>query len=309
MRRLTIVLLALFTFVFAFSRLELLYGHKFYDATGRAQWISARHEMALGNPIVFFASREFDLPPQRVFTKIKIVGDPQYDLFFNGVEVGGRRVGEAIALDEYDVSKLARDTNNRMVVAVRSANGVSGLIASIDLAPEFLNYIVTGNDWNIVTEWSPDLLQRDSPSSVRPMLLGRPPARRWNYPSRQSGTFALPPSEVVQPNEAFSFKTALPDIQVAGGVAVTARRAVNATAYDFGIGTHGRVRLTLPAATAPRVVNVRFRNERSDLAVIEGDVVPFVFAAGETMVTDPQVREFRYVTVYGSNARADVLRQ
>src|SRR5690348_11454597 len=40
-RRLTIAMLALFAVVAAYSKLDLLYSHKFFDNTGRAQWIWA----------------------------------------------------------------------------------------------------------------------------------------------------------------------------------------------------------------------------------------------------------------------------
>src|SRR5258708_3712834 len=106
MRRLTVALGFLFLFVFAFSRLELLYGDKFYDVpnTGNAQWIWMRLHMSAGDPAAFYATRDFDLPPGRQFTRIKIHGDPEYTLYFNGVEIGGRRVGEDSFLDTYDVS-------------------------------------------------------------------------------------------------------------------------------------------------------------------------------------------------------------
>src|SRR4029077_4665175 len=39
MRRLTISVAALFLLTAAFARLDLLYSHKFFDVTGRAQWV------------------------------------------------------------------------------------------------------------------------------------------------------------------------------------------------------------------------------------------------------------------------------
>src|SRR5438874_2882294 len=181
LRRLLIIAAAIFVIVAAVSRLELLYSHKFFDNTGTAQWIWQQNRLAQGDPAAFFATHDFDLPPNRSFTRIKMLGDPEYTLYFNGVAVGGRHVGDDNeALDTYDVSTLARDKNNRMVVAVRSANGVGGLIAAIDLTQEFGNFVVTGNDWHIVRRWRDDLLLHDPPSVdvTRPQLLGRPPARR-----------------------------------------------------------------------------------------------------------------------------------
>lgn len=309
-RLFTLALGFLFLFVFAFSRLEWLYGDKFFDVsnTGNGQWIWMPLRMADGDPAAFYATREFDLPPGRQFTRIKILGDPEYTLYFNGTEIGGRRVGEESALDVYDVSKLARDKGNRLVVAARSANGVGGLIASVDLTEEFRNYIVTGRDWHIVPRWQPDILQRDHGPFVRPLLLGKPPARRWNYLSRRPGNVLEPAAGVLVPREAFSFKTRLADVQVKDGVPVTVALPVSATAYDFGIGAEGRLRLTTPTASgAARVIRVRFTTERSELFDVEGAVETFTFAAGETTIVDPQKRVFRYAEVYG-RAAAEVVR-
>src|SRR4051795_5375703 len=76
MRRLSIVFGLLVLFTFAFSRLQLLYSHKFFDNTGRAEWIWVNPRIASGDPQAFFATTDFDLPPNRYFTKIKLAGDP-----------------------------------------------------------------------------------------------------------------------------------------------------------------------------------------------------------------------------------------
>src|ERR1700682_3511084 len=107
-----------------------------------------------------------------------------------------------------------------MVVAVRSANGVGGLIASIDIAPDF-RFMGTGRDWHIVTQWRPNILLRDNGLVLRPMLLGRPPARRWNYLTRRPGQLAAPVKSVLPPKEPISLRTALAEIQLVEGFAVT----------------------------------------------------------------------------------------
>src|SRR5258706_13235279 len=97
--------------------------------------------MADGDPAAFYATREFDLPPGRQFTQIKVLGDPEYTLYFNGVEIGGRRGEEDIVLDTYDVSKLAREKGNRIVLAPRSPNRVGGLNVAGDLTHEVCDYV------------------------------------------------------------------------------------------------------------------------------------------------------------------------
>ena len=267
--RLLIIAAAIFVIVAAISRLELLYSHKFFDNTGTAQWIWQRNRLAQGDPAAFFATHEFDLPPNRSFTRIKMLGDPEYTLCFNGVAVGGRHVGDDNeALDTYDVTALARDKKNRMVVALRSANGVGGLIAAIDLTQEFGNFVVSDNDWHIVRRWRDDLLLHDPPSLdiTRPQLLGRPPARRWNYlVQREANPFAAA-QHVIAPHEVFDFETALPEIAVIGGTAVTVSRKTHATAYDFG-PVSGRARFTIRnIGNAARNVTVRFANDRPELS-------------------------------------------
>lgn len=310
LRRLVILSISIFVTVGAFSRLQLLYSHKFFDNTGRAQWVWQQNRLADGDPAAFFATREFDLPPNRAFTRIKMLGDPEYTLYFNGVAVGGRHVGDDNeALDTYDVSKLARDKKNRVVVAVRSANGVGGLIASIDLTQEFGNFIVTGGDWRIVRGWRDDLLLRDPPAAeiMRPQLLGSPPARRWNYLAEREARPFAPAQRVIAPRQSFAFDTALAEIDVIGGTAVTVSRKTHATAYDFG-QVSGRARLTVGAVgNTARSVTVRFANQRSELFAVEGPVEHFVFAAGERTIVDEDARNFRYVTIYGSAASVSVV--
>jgi hypothetical protein len=309
-RRLLIIAAAVFVIVAAISRLELLYSHKFFDNTGTAQWIWQQNRLAKGDPAAFFATHEFDLPPNRTFTRIKMLGDPEYTLYFNGVAVGGRHVGDDNeALDTYDVSALARDKKNRMVVALRSANGVGGLIASIDLTQEFGNFIVTGNQWHIVRRWRDDLLLHDPlPGDItRPQLLGQPPARRWNYLVQRDAKPFAPVQRVIAPRQSFDFETALPEIDVLGGIAVTVSRKTHATAYDFG-PLSGRARLTIRnVGNTARNVIVRFANDRPELFTVEGNIERFVFAAGERVILDEETRNFRYVTVYGSAASVDVV--
>ena len=294
---------------FSLSRLYLLYGHKFFDITGRAEWIWAQHQLSRDIPVAFFATREFDLPPNRYFTHVKIAGDPEYTLWFNGTEIGGRKLGDARALDVYDVTDLARTSANRMVVGVRSGDGVGGVIASIDIGPDYQNVIVTDGSWHIVRRWMEDLMVRDPDRGAitRPMLLGRPPIGRWNYLGRQDRSRAEAAHRIVAPRDAFDFRTALPVIEVRGGVAVTVPQPKRASVFDFNPIT-ARARLTLRyTSTFAHAVNVRFANERSELYAIEGPVEQFVFAEGERTIVDPVERRFRYVMVYGSEATAEAV--
>ena len=306
----TIGLVLLFALVAAYTKLDLLYSHKFFDVTGRAQWIWDNHRLASGDPLAFFAVHDFDLPEHRYFTHVKIAGDPEYTLWFNGREIGGHRVGERPPLDVYDVTRLARTGRNRIVVALRSPNGVGGLIASVDLAPDTQNFVVSGKDWQIFRRWSDDLPLRN-PAAMQPlapMLLGEPPARRWNYLTAQDVPLAEALKTSSGPRAVFTIDAALPEVRIIDGVAVAVTKKVRATVYDFGF-TRGHALLTIsPPRPSSTLIEVRFANVQSELAPAEGNVEPFVFAAGERTVHDSEERGFRYVMVYGSGASVVVER-
>lgn len=309
MRRLTGLVVFLVLFTAAFSYLWRLYSTKFEATTGPASWIWAPHRISRNMPVVFFAARDFDLPPGRNWTRIKILGDPEYVLYFNGRRIGGRRVGDDRHLDVFDVSELARDKENRILVAVRSTNGVGGLIAAVDVAPEIENLVITGRDWKLFGEWSPVLPIADVGTFARPVIIGRPPAGRWNFLTPRQGEPARTEVRVIQPREARSYRTEIPTIRIRQGVAVAGKEAVRATAYDFG-PTTGRIRVTsnlqLPV---PWVIRARTANAPEELNALLAPDLPFVFAPGETFVDDAEPRSFRYVIVYGARGRAEVVQE
>jgi hypothetical protein len=251
-RRLVLgTLLGLLLFA-AITGLNTLFSQKFFDATGGAQWIWDAHRLADQTPVGFFAARDFILPSNRLYTHIKIVGDPQYTLYFNGREIGGRRTGETSTLDVYDVSGDAHDGRNRVVVAVRSADGVGGLIVSIDLSPEIANFVVSDREWKIFRVWRPDLLTHDPAGApwAGPMLIGRPPMGRWNYLTRAPAPTKPQPVGVASPRQAFAFTTELAEVRNVAGVLVVGNKKVTATAYDFGQVT-GWPRITLSDRRVP----------------------------------------------------------
>jgi hypothetical protein len=301
------VVLFLVLFTASFSYLHRVYGRKFFDATGRAEWIWARHRINTNVPVVFFAAHDFNLPPHRPYTRVKILGDPEYTLYLNGVLVGGRRIGQNAHLDLYDVSALARNGRNRIVVAVRSVSGVGGLIASIDNGLDH-NAVVTGPDWAIYRHWSPRLLAGDLSSVAgRPQIIGKPPIGQWDYLPIQTVAGQPAVTGVLQPKGEESRILELPLIRVQSGVAVAGTVKEQAVIYDFG-HVAGRVRLRLigtPDGSA--VVHVRLANVPEDIDVVETQTQPYVFGSGEETLTDPEQNRFRYVIVYGGKARAEVV--
>jgi hypothetical protein len=311
LRRLGIATAFVFVFAAAFALLERTYSQKFYDLTGRAEWIWPAHRMSDNMPVAFFAARDFDLPKERIFTHLKVMGDPEYTVYLNGKEIAGRKIDQdERSLDFYDISALAKTGRNRIVIAVRAPRGVGGLIAAIDIAPEQANWIVTNSDWRIYREWSPEILVRDSPNVYwqGPLVIGEPPIGRWNYLTLNPRELAAPPAAMQAAREEFEQFGFIPTIRTKSGVAVAGTERARATVFDFG-PTSGRVRLITGAKrVASQAIPVRLANHREELARAEWTLRPVVFAPGESVVTMPESYQFRYVMVFGwKDVRAEVV--
>lgn len=306
-RKWTIVLVLSFLFFAAFTTLNAVYGHKFYDITGRAKWIWPRVEMSSEIPVAFFAARDLDLPPTRYYTHIKIACDPEYTLYLNGREIASKRMTDASALDVYDVSSLVHDGRNRIVIAVRSVKGVGGLLVAVDLAPETENWVVTDRTWKLSRVWDASLLQRDPGVTESPIEIGQPPLGRWNYLEPRDTPIESASVATTQPQTSFEAKTRLPEIKVVGGTAIGSTRPVRVFGYDFG-WLDGRVRIVRDRdINLCQVLEVRYANAKEELMAVEGKTESIVFAPGESAVADPDVRHFRWIGVYGRPARADVI--
>ncbi len=303
----TVVIALGFLFVAAFVRLNIVYGRKFFDVSGPARWIWPKVDISSDLPVTFFATRDFSLPANRYYTKIKVAADPQYTLYFNGREIAGRRAGEESVLDVYDVTQLAKTGRNRIVIAVRATEGVGGLLAALDISPETENYVVTDASWKVATSWRPELITRDVPGMSHPRLIGTPPIGRWNYLTPRPAALEVPPSETVQPAGSWYFRGVLPEVQVIEGIAVRGKKYTRAWAYDFGKVMSGRIRLTRASMIGGDVIDVRLTGTKEQLLPVEGDLHSFCFAPGERTVTDPETRLFRYVAVYERPATPEAL--
>ncbi|HSP34785.1 MAG TPA: hypothetical protein VLU46_10760 [Thermoanaerobaculia bacterium] len=307
MRRLTAIAVALLIATAAVWYLVRFYTRRFDNYTGNAKWIWASAQLSRNEPVVFFAAREFALPDTRAYTHVKIFADPQYTLYFNGIEIAGRRVYESRDLDVYDVSKIAVTGRNRIVVAVRSTNGVGGLLASVDIAPEFDNFVISDTSWKIFRHWNDALPSVDVGDAERPMVVGQPPEGRWDFLQPVPAKFDPPAQRVIEPKEAVGFKGAVPTVRIVEGVAVATSQPERATAFDFGF-IAGRVRLTLlRGEVVPPVVRFRYANVADEFRTTEAQIWSTPFAAGERSLTEPESHHFRYVIVFGGRARAEVV--
>ena len=308
MKRLALVLAFVFVFTAAFSHLASVYSQKFHDRTAPAQLIWARHPMSANEPVAFFAARDVTLPPQRVYARLKVLGDPEYTLYVNGREIAGRLVGEDRALDYYELSEVMQTGRNRIVIAVRAPKGVGALLAALDLAPETQNWAVTDAQWKIYRKWDPLILQYDVAGNWEtPMIVGAPPIGRWNFLEIAKREHEAPPASVLQAKESFEMIGLLPTIRTQAGISVAGSERARARTFDFGF-TKGHVRATQDRPRAfSRLVQVRFANDRSELGLLELNPRPIVFAPGESEVTTPEEHSFRYVVAFAPDVRVGVV--
>ena len=307
-KRLTAVVLFIFLFTSAFSSLDRTYSRKFLDITGEAKWIWAQHRMSGGTPLAFFAAREFDLPENRLFTHLKVLGDPEYTVYLNGERVAARHVGEDRTLDVYDVSSLAKTGRTRVVIAVRAPKGAGGLIAAIDIGPETANWVVSDGAWRIYRQWTPTLLAADPKQPWEaPLIVGEPPHGRWNYLTQRRQQLPEPAGQAIAARRKFEIEALIPTISLRGGVAVAGTEKKPATVFEFG-PVRGRLRVSLDAPRPDaHLVPLRFANAEDELGfagAIDRDVV---FAPGETVVTLPDEFAFHYAMLFDRGVDAVLL--
>jgi hypothetical protein len=298
----TVAFLAIAALVLGIGR---FYESKFARTTGDAVWLWSDHRIAADLPEAFFLVREFDLPADFRVVRIRVAADPEYTLWFNGVEIGGRS-SDGSELDAYELTEFARTSGNRIVLAARSPRGVGGVLATVDLGPMKQNWLVTDPRWRIYPAWSDALLRpvRLSSPGLSPRVLGPPPFGRWNYPKDRPGERYASLRVLRYPRSARRFSSWLPRIEVKSGVAVAGRVRSDATAFDFG-GTVGRPAIRVVPGEK-RAIPIRFASYPEDVER-EGEIASLVVGEGESEVTSAQKRPFRYLIVYGEPVEAWVV--
>lgn len=308
MKRLGVVLAFVFVFTAAFSHLVGVYSQKFQDRTAPAQFIWAQHRMSANEPVAFFAAREITLPPNRIYARLKVLGDPEYTLYVNGREIAGRLVGEDRALDYFDLSEVMQTGRNRIVVAVRAPKGAGALLVALDLAPETENWIVSDSRWKIYRRWDPLILLYDVAGQWEsPMIIGAPPVGRWNFLDIAKRDAAIPPSTVLAPKQTFELMGLMPTIRTQSGISVAGSERARAKTFDFGF-TKGRVRVSIDRPRGfSRLVPVRFANHRNELGLLELNPRAIVFAPGETEITTPEEHSFRYAMAFARDVKVEVV--
>jgi hypothetical protein len=302
-RRYAGVFFSLLLAAVSLATLVRFYGNEFYGITGKANWLWSHHRVAADEPEAFFVTREFELTETRELVHIRVAADPEYTLWFNGIELGGG-AWEGPWLDRYDVTALARPGRNRIVLAARSPRGVGGVLASVDTGSMKRNWLVSDGSWKLHRRWSTELLARDLEGAEAPRLLGRPPIGRWNWleqrPVEPAGTW---PGH-VSPVSRQRFATWLPKVEVKSGVAVAGRVEAEAEAFDFGT-VRGRAEIEVKRGDT-RAIRVRYAHLPEELER-PGVIESFVVAEGEQAVVSPTERTFRYLIVYDEPVEARVI--
>ncbi|HUO84420.1 MAG TPA: hypothetical protein VM534_04820 [Thermoanaerobaculia bacterium] len=304
MRRWATALLFAFLVFGSFFLVQRFYQRRFFSGTGAAQWIWLPHRVSEEQPVVFFAARSFIRPASSQFVRIRIGGDPQYTLYFNGREIGGGRWNGTY--QAYDVTSLARQGVNRIVVGVRSPRGVGGLLVAVDLGSDLRNAVVSDGEWLLYRRWSRALLRGESEklSAVRPRVLGRPPLGPWEYPRTVPADEYSSEVEEVFPVRTEPVDRVVQKIRVISGVAVATPETLRGSLFDFGRRVSGRARIRIRKPWSG-VMRIRYAETR-ELAMAEGALDALVVAEGERLVIDPQEREFRYLVVFDAPADAAV---
>ena len=293
--------------VAGFFALGRFWSAKFYRTSGEAEWLWSHHRIAADEPEAFYLSRDFDLPAARSWVRIRVAADPEFTLWFNGVEIGGQASdGRAIFSDE--LTPWARDEGNRIVLAARSPRGVGGVLATVDLGPLKQNWLVTDARWNLHSDWSPALLDPSAALSAgrSPRVLGRPPFGRWNYPEERAVEPYPEEWSRVDPLGEHRYPSWLPKIEKKSGVMVAGRQTANAIAFDFG-RVEGRAAIRVTPGPK-RAIAHGYANDRGQLAE-PGLIEYFVVGEGEEEVVSPESRAFRYLIVYDEEVEAWIIGQ
>ncbi len=150
-----------------------------------AAWIWAADTAIDDGPEAFFAVRDVALAAAPERAELAVLADEEYWVFVNGVGVGGNRYLPGAPVDRYEVAPLLRRGNNRLLVELRSARGVGGLLARLTVPSERGGKTTVSDEtWRIVRRHQEALLDPDRPlpEGSPPRLWGRPPLGRWGRP-------------------------------------------------------------------------------------------------------------------------------
>ena len=150
------------------------------SANAGAAWIWGLPRGEHGAPTAIFAAKDFELPFKPLRAEIEITADEEYHLMVNGRGVAaGRYRGR---LDAYPIGRILRRGGNRIVVELRSARGVGGLLVRLHVsgANGQSATIVSDGSWRIMRRFVRGFSRPTSAHWGEPVRVwGTPPTGRW----------------------------------------------------------------------------------------------------------------------------------
>jgi len=158
--------------------------------TARAEWIWAAG-MEAGRPLAFVAAVDFEVETVPARAEVRVLVDPEYELYLNGTWVGAGAWELGGTLDVWEVAERLQPGANRLAVIARAPYGVGGLLAAVIADPEAsteLALAASGRSWRIYAErpagvlegWS--ALDASHAEPAEPLVWGAPPIGRWGRP-------------------------------------------------------------------------------------------------------------------------------
>ena len=270
--------------------------------TGRAEWIWRPIDRLDHSPTAFYAVRDFSLddPPARA--RLLVTADEEYVLTLNGQRIGTGAFDPAAPLDVYEVGPLLLPGGNRLLVELRSARGVGGLLASLVDAADGRQIVKTDASWRIFPRHEPGLPLGWLPigGGAPALSWGIPPVGRWGRP-RAGETRPLLADATAPPLPAIPAATvlpfALPDGLNDGG------SPDPAVLYDWGRPVEGFL-----------TFDVRPLETQGTALLFTGEAPPDPLKARPTAAVliqpgrrdwlDARPRRFRYALLVGLGARA-----
>ncbi len=273
--------------------------------TGRAEWIWRPIDRLDHSPSAFYAVRDFSLnplvpPPARA--RLLVTADEEYVLTLNGQRIGAGAFVEGAPLDVYEVGPLLLPGGNRLLVELRSARGVGGLLASLVDEANGRQILGTDESWRIFPRHEPGLPLGWVPigNGTPALSWGIPPVGRWGMPKAgkprpllTDAAGSVVPAIPAVTTLPFALPAGLND----GGSADAA------VLYDWGQPVEGFLTLGLePVETQGTAL--LFTGEAPPDPLKMRPTAAVLIQPGRREWMDARPRRFRYALLVGLGAKA-----
>jgi hypothetical protein len=132
----------------------------------------------------FFAVRDFEVDAAPTNARLLIAADEEYVVFLNGHPIGSGRYRRGQPIDAYEVGERLIEGTNRLLVELRSARGVGGLLLSLTVAGSDTTLVLSDGEWKIVDQYRDPLKWPGTPLSgaTTVRVWDVPPTGRWGRP-------------------------------------------------------------------------------------------------------------------------------